>query len=178
MPKNNDPWLIQASDYWQKGQVRDAGKLIFEHLPTQDHPQWAFNILKLVVNRTDVKAAPIENILHIASHRNEWNKAHDAFRMIRRDVLELNKVKQRSSEQSLLIRVLALGEIAAKVTYNSSEAPAPPYPFPFDENAGWWMAECVRHILDLLDDEEFSRLMWAALCNDAPQTGGVSGANG
>jgi hypothetical protein len=178
MSKINKACLVEVSELWGRGQTRDAGRLIFENLPLEIRPRWAYNILRLVTTQTGINPPPIENILQIASHPDEWNKAHSAFRLIRESVLELNKKKERTAAEMLLLRHLALASIVAKVTYNSSKALTPPYPYPFDEDAGWWMAECVRHILDLLGDVEFSKLMWLALCNDIPKTGGVSDGNG
>jgi hypothetical protein len=61
-------------------------------------------------------------------------------------------------QQALLLRNLLLAELVAKVTYNSTNPPDE-----FDEDSGWWVAPCLKDILDFVDDEQFSTAAWAVL---------------
>jgi hypothetical protein len=51
-----------------------------------------------------------------------------------------------------------LAELVAKVTYNATDPPDR-----FDEDSGWWIAACLRDLVDRLGDEEFSEAAWSAL---------------
>jgi hypothetical protein len=151
--------LSQASEYWRDGRTLEAGRLIFENLSPDVRPKWAANILASVVKRTGVKSSPIEHILQIANHPSEWNKGHDAFSSARRLTLELDRLgERRSAEQTLLRRLLFLAELVAKVTYNATNPTDE-----FDEDSGWWIARCLKDVLELLGDDEFSRSMWTTL---------------
>lgn len=168
-----DKRIDQAFEHWKKGEALEAGKIIFESLSTEIQPRWAAHILESVVKRTGIKSPPIEHILRLANNPNEWGKAHDAFSLARKSTVALEKLSARSSEQSLLLSELLLAELAAKVAYNST------YPInEFDEDSGWWVAVCLKDILERLDDEEFSKSMWLVLCNDMPQTSGASDGTG
>jgi len=46
----------------------------------------------------------------------------------------------------------------AKVTYNATNPTDE-----FDEDSGWWIARCLKDVLELLGDDEFSRSMWTTL---------------
>jgi hypothetical protein len=173
MPNENSNYLNQASEYWRIGQPLEAGRLIFENLPTEIRPRWAASILKSVVERTGVKSPPIEHILHLADRPSEWKDAHKAFSEARDLTLKLDKLTPRSAEQALLLQHMGLAELVAKVIYNATNPPDE-----FDEDSGWWVAVCLKSILDLLDDDDFSKLMWLALCNDTPKAGGVSDGKG
>jgi hypothetical protein len=115
MSNQNSKHLMQASEYWNEGQLLDAGRLIFENLPIEVRPKWASRVLALVVKRTGVKLPPIERILQIASNPSEWNKARDAFSSVRTSTLELEELgERRSNQQALLLRLLLLTELVAK----------------------------------------------------------------
>lgn len=148
-------FLDSASQYWCKGKPLEAGRLIFENLPKGVRPKWAASILESVVRRTGIRCAPIENILYVARHPSEWKKAHAAFSSARRLTLELNNLETRDPEQTLLLQHLGLAELVAKVIYNATN-PADE----FDADSGWWITVCLKNILDLLGDEEFSNSMW------------------
>ena len=152
--------LSKARDLWKEGQALDAGKLIFESLPVETRPQWAARVLRLVVDRTEIKAQAIEHAISIANTPSDWGKAHDAFSTLRKATLELEELKARSPKQALLLNHLLLAELVAKVTYNSTSPPDE-----FDEDSGWWIAPCLKDILDLVNDEKFSMTAESALEN-------------
>jgi len=153
--------VSKALSHWRKGQALEAGKLIFESLPVGTRPQWAARILRLVLDRTGVTSQPIERAIGIASSPNDWGKAHDVFSALRVATLELIELKARTPQQTLLLSHFDLAELVAKVTYNSTSPPDE-----FDEDSGWWIAPCLKDILDLVNDEEFSAAMWLALSAD------------
>jgi len=159
MPSENSNYSPSASDYWRANQPLEAGRLIFESLPKEARLGWAKFILESVIKRTGVSADAIDNILNIARCPSEWRKAHDAFSRARRHALELSDLKDRTPEQTLLLETLGLAELVAKVVYNVTNPVDE-----FDEDSGWWIAVCLKNILDLLQDEEFSTMMWRALC--------------
>jgi len=153
--------LSKARTLWEKGEALDAGKLIFESLPVETRPQWAGRGLRLALDRTGIKSEPIERALAIAMTRNYWGKAHDAFSSLRKATLELDKLKALSHQQELLLSLLVLAELVAKVTYNSTNPSDE-----FDADSGWWIAPCLRELLDFVNDEEFSMAAWSALSLD------------
>ncbi|MDB5288847.1 MAG: hypothetical protein JWL69_88 [Phycisphaerales bacterium] len=159
MEKKSREHLDQAIKYWQRGQPLEAGRLIFENLPTEVRPQWASKILELVTKRTRVKSPAIEHILYIADHPSEWKNAHAASSSAGRSAAELKKLGIRSAEQTLLSLNLALAIIVARVIYNSTNPPDE-----FDEDTGWWIASTLKRILEFINDDEFSQRMWSALC--------------
>ncbi len=93
----------------------------------------------------------MELAISIASAPNHWVKAHDVFSALRRETLQLERLRALSPAQALLLKNLLLAELVAKVIYNSAN-PADE----FDDDSGWWVAPCLKDILDLLDDAKFA----------------------
>jgi hypothetical protein len=148
----------KAYAHWINGEILEAGKLLFECLPNESRPKWAADILRLTIERTEVKSDAIMHILSVAAKPEDWGKAHKAFDDLREATLKLERQKSRSPNQDLLLSHLLLAELVAKVTYNSTQPPDE-----FDEDSGWWIAICLKDILNRVDDEEFSNKMWCAL---------------
>lgn len=141
------------------GDPIEAGRAIFESIKKQDQPVWAANVLQMVVDRTGVKSVAIENILRCAKNPRDWKDGHKAFSLARDETLKLEKSGDLSSEQKLLLCTLLLAELVAKVTYNAIDPVDE-----FDEDSGWWVAVCLKDILQLIEDDKFSEAMWLALC--------------
>ena len=156
--------LTKARSLWTEGEALEAGKLIFDSLPRESRPEWAANILRLVLKRTGIKSPPIERVSSLARCSGDWNKAHEAFSMVRKAALKLEHLKPLTPPQTLLLRHLLLAELVAKVIYNATNPPDE-----FDEDSGWWIALCLKDILNSVSDEEFSAAMWLAL-SDPPHT--------
>ena len=58
------------------------------------------------------------------------------------------------------MRIVALAELVAKVTYKRHGPPDP-----FDKDSGRWIAASLRDFVDeFRGDEEFSKATWSALC--------------
>ena len=144
---------------WNDGEPIEAGRLIFESIKKQDQPAWAANVLQRVVDRTGIKSIVIENILRCAKSPQDWNGGHKAFSLAREATLKLEESGNLSVEQELLLCTLLLAELVAKVTYNATDPVDE-----FDEDSGWWIAVCLKDILQLIGDDKFSEVMWAALC--------------
>ena len=151
-------YIERAAECWRRDQALEAGRLIFENLPTQSRPNWASRILRLVVVRSGLRFSPIENMLHIGDHVTEWRDAHRAFSAIRKSTLDLEKLHGRSHEHELLLRNLYLAENVAKVTYNATDPPDA-----FDGDSGWWVVSCLKSVLDLLNDDKFAGEAWLAV---------------
>ncbi len=74
----------------------------------------------------------------------------------------MEQLEARTPQQDLLLNHLLLAELVAKVTYNSTNPPDE-----FDEDSGWWIAPCLKDILDAVNDENFSLTVWSALSLEA-----------
>jgi hypothetical protein len=144
---------------WKKDDSVEAGRVIFESIKKQDRPTWAANVLQRVVNRAGIKSIAVENILRCAKNPEDWKRGHKAFSLARDATLKLEEKGDLSSEQELLLCTLLLAELVAKVTYNATDPIDE-----FDEDSGWWIAGCLKDILQLLGDDKFSEIMWSTLC--------------
>jgi hypothetical protein len=154
--------VTKARSRWIEGQSLEAGKLIFESIPGEIRSHWADHILRAVVERTGIKSAVIERVSSIANRPDSWGKAHDAFSAVRREVLRMEGQAALNPQQTLLLGHLLLAELVAKITYNATNPPDE-----FDEDSGWWIAPCLKNILDLVADKAFSEAMWSVLCLDS-----------
>ncbi len=159
MPSHDGNQLKSVGEYWRCGQPLDAGRLILVNLPTDTRPKWASRILRLVLAKSGVQCPAIEQLLHIADHETEWANAHRQFSILRRSTLDLERLQYRNREEECLLRHFYLAENVAKVIYNSTNPSDE-----FDEDAGWWVAACLRGFVDWWGDEEFSQAAWSALC--------------
>ena len=155
---STDNYLAGEVEYWVQRQPLIAGRLIFENLRVDVRPKWACNILQMIVHRTGIKLSAIDNVLQIASDPNQWNKAHDAFTTVRLQTLKYQRKWFRFKRDKFIQSHLALAELVAKVTYNSTNTTTP-----FDANSGWYIPSRLKRILDEVKDSEFSHAMWAAL---------------
>ena len=116
-------------------------------------------MLKLVLERSRVHCAPIQDLARIADHASEWGTAHSAFSVLRESTLKLERWGTWTKRQKLRLCHLYLAENVAKVIYNAIDPPNE-----FDEDSGWWVVSCLKDILDLLNDNEFSQVAWSTAC--------------
>jgi hypothetical protein len=172
MPGKAREHLELAARYWREGQPLEAGRLIFECLPTEVRPTWAVGILTRVLDRgrVDLREALDEvqdvystfgRVLEDAKHPRLWADARRAYDYLGGDSEsgEEQEPPGLTDAQKTLFRTCSLAQLVAKVTYNASDPPDP-----FDENSGWRIAESLRGFVDLWQDEEFSQAAWSALC--------------
>ena len=149
--------IEQAQEYWRCGKALEAGRIIFENMPVERRASWVSGILKLAVGKSSTRYPSVERLVYIADRAAEWPTAREAFRLLRKSTLELEG-KCRTQEQTLHLRLLYLSENVAKVIYNLTDPSDP-----FDEDAGWWIASCLKSILESFNDDNFSRQAWSAL---------------
>jgi hypothetical protein len=150
----------RAEVFWRAGLSHEAGELIFESLPPERRPKWASSVLKVVVDRCGINSPPIQTVLDIAEQPTKWVEARRVFQMLRDIGFTFDERKDLTREEELLNRVLCLAEIVCRVLYNATSPPNP-----FDANSGWWVAVCLKRVLDYLDDPVFSESAWRTLCS-------------
>ena len=146
MTKKNEKSIDDAYDQWITGGPLEAGRLIFENLPIDDRPKWACRILKYVLDRAMITNPMFKPILTAASDQSLWDSGHKVFSKLRAKTLKLDKLRRRaglSEDQEQLAAILAIAELVAKVTYNSTNPPDE-----FDEDSGWWIAPILKGLAD------------------------------
>lgn len=168
--QNNDKYYLQlAAQYWRSGQALEAGKLLFENVPSERRPQWAANILRFVLRKSEIHWAVFRQVLDTAEHQASWINGHRVFSRVRDSALALDNLGELyglTRRQQLQAEVLGLAELVAKVTYNATDPPDP-----FDEDTGWWIAVCLRGLADdVWTDVEFSQAAWTLLCSGREET--------
>ena len=142
----------QAFTHWSSGEALEAGRLIYERIPTEQRPLWAAAILDEC--RRLIHSVPeINKIYELALDRSRWREAHAAFWPVRTLTL---KAEENKATDPLYKAILYVTENTAKVIYNASGRPAP-----FDHDAGWWLVSNLRHVVDLLNDADFGAKAWS-----------------
>jgi len=150
--------LPSALEFWSMNDSEAACRMLYERVSRKHFPTWASRILKLAQARLATPCPPVERLLRLIDHPQEWRDAHDAFSELRKVVLKLDKVRKRTSDQELLLTVLVLVEKIAKVIYNLSDPV-----HEFNEDAGWQIPAFLREIAIQLKDEDFKSAAWSAL---------------
>lgn len=143
---------------WEEGDALEAGRLIFENLYKRGRVEWAADILKAIVDRTGLTSPATEKLLRVAADSARWNQGHKAFGAARGEVVRLEAIPRRSLEQEILLLQTLIAELVAKVTYNETEPVDE-----FDEDSGWWIAPCLKDVLNAIGDDAFARAMWFRL---------------
>ena len=163
MVSKGDDLFHRAAMCWNEKQPLEAGRLIFENLPTEVRPSWAASVLRLVLARSGIHFPVLEQVLHTADHEDMWKNGHRVFSTLRAAVMNIDEVERArdlTDDQKLLRSILSLAELVAKVTYNATHPPDE-----FDEDSGWWIAACLRGFVDhRWKDKEFSNAAWSTLC--------------
>jgi len=104
----------------------ELGRKIFENIPNSLKPDWAGLILSRFSNFLIKLPEEVQELFSIIEDQNKWRLAHNQFTKIRMLSLNNNNFKPES--------YLILAEKVAKITYNSSNSPAP-----FDIDSGWYI---------------------------------------
>ncbi|WP_010582401.1 hypothetical protein [Schlesneria paludicola] len=163
----NNIHIKQAPVLWATGKPFDAGRIIFEGLPTESRPKWASRILKFLLRRYRIESPQFDYVLKMVDNKDLWSTGHQAFCNLRDTTLRLDEAGQKrefSEEESLLIAILAIAELVCKVTYNAT-SPIDE----FDEDSGWWIVHCLRGFVDYAvenkeeGNESFSHDAWIAI---------------
>lgn len=76
--------------------------------------------------------------------------------------MALDRIQKKTKPQEILVIVLVLAELVSKVTYNAAKPPDP-----FDSDAGWKIAACFKAVLDLVIEEDSTRLAWEIISSTA-----------
>lgn len=163
MPQQDESYLRQAAEHWAKSESLEAGKLIYENLPSKVRPRWAAGILKLILDRSGIQSSLFSQLQAAADHEDMWKSGHQLFSKLRHKTLRLDELRRGpglTKDEELLASVVSLAELVAKVIYNATNPPDE-----FDEDSGWWIAACLRGFVDHgWSDEHFATVAWSALC--------------
>lgn len=163
MWKDDNKYMQQVAECWCGGRPLEAGQRIFERLPNEIRPKWASRILRLVIEKAEIRCAVFDQVLRTSDNRAFWANGHHVFSIVRAETLNLDEKRRTtglSDEEDTLACILAIGELVAKVTYNATSPTDE-----FDEDSGWWIAASLRGFVEhLWKDEEFSKAAWLALC--------------
>jgi hypothetical protein len=150
-----------AREEWKAGRTLEAGRILHEHLQPQQRPGWAAAALELV--RPHFPAVPeIEAVLEIARCSSRWPEGHAAFDAVRGLTLQAERSAPHDLRHPLYYSFLMLAENTAKVTYNASGPNDP-----FDLDSGWWVASCLRGLVDLVGDPILLREAWEVMTREA-----------
>lgn len=162
MPQEYECYLKQAAEHWAKGKSLEAGKLIYENLPSQARPKWAARILKFVLERSGIRSPLFSQVLTVADHEDMWKSGHQVFSTLRHTTLRLDELRRGSGltkDDEIFASVVSLAELVAKVTYNATNPPDE-----FDEDSGWWIVASLRELVDQRwSDEHFVTAAWSVL---------------
>jgi hypothetical protein len=164
MAQKDDIYLRQAAEHWAKSESLEAGKLIYQNLPSNARPRWAARILKLVLDRSGIQSSLFSQVLTAADHEEMWKSGHKVFDTLRHTTLrldELSRSRGLAKDEELLALVVSLAELVAKVIYNAANPPDE-----FDEDSGWWIAVCLKGFIDHgWSDAHFATAAWSVLCS-------------
>jgi len=157
--------LEQIADHWNNGQALQAGRLIFDNIPSVARPRWAARVLRLYLRYTGVDPSKFSNVLQTAENPDLWKNGHDVFDELRRAVLSLQELQKSvglTRDQVVFAGALNLSELVAKVTYNASNPIDE-----FDEDSGWWIAAFLRSYVDLNpENRNLWREAWSVLVDE------------
>lgn len=143
----------------------EIGEQIYEGVPNELKPIWAGIILEKFNNYIKDIPEPIIGLYNIIKNPNYWKEAHKQFGLIRRFSLDNKDYKP---EEYIL-----LAEKIAKITYNSSQEPAP-----FDSDSGYYIPSLALKVADFFEDERLEEDLKTTLLlfsrdeklrNDLPQ---------
>lgn len=154
-----DPEMLRAR--WQSGEALQVGHSIFDAVAEQSRPAWAARVLRVALSQAPEHAADVAAVLAVADDPRRWAEGHAVFSSVRREVLKLDERGRTAGwTPATLTRahLLAIAELVAKVTYNATSPRDE-----FDEDSGWWVAVCLRNLVEHVRDASFERDAWRAL---------------
>ena len=162
VPQMNNSDLQQAAKLWTTGEALEAGRLIFENLPSKERPRWAAGILKLVLDRSSVEPSLFSRVVTVAENEDLWKQGHQVFDSLRDTTLtfdDLRRSRALTNDEELLASIVLLGELVAKVIYNATNPLDE-----FDNDSGWYIAAHLRAFVDRWSrDEHFVLAAWMVL---------------
>jgi hypothetical protein len=123
----------------------EIGRQIFEKVPNDIRPGWSGLILSRFDSYLENIPTQVKDLYFIIDNPDKWKEAHNQFSKIRRFNLD-NKDYQPES-------YLLLAEMVTKVTYNTTNLPAP-----FDADNGWYIPslalKAAQYIIDHQAEDE------------------------
>jgi hypothetical protein len=150
------PLTSAAYKLWRDGETYEAGRLVYETIPEQEHGQWALCVLALALKYAPASNYQVRWFLRVSRWRYLWFTAHSHFDAIRRVTLKFEKRKQRSNSltknDESRYHLCLLAEKVAKVVYNTTDPSGP-----FDANSGWYIVPALHGLLEVCEDERFNR---------------------
>ena len=164
MSGNLDFDVQKAKDYWNGSRSLEAGRLIYDNLPSEARPRWATQVLQIVVHKSDLPLPFLKETLDLSMNSRKWYRAHRLFDRIRRAALQLDQIQEKRSwtkEEKLMSDMLGLAELACKVIYNASNPPDE-----FDSDSGYRLVSYLRYFVDIWEDKNFSDLAWSTLISE------------
>jgi hypothetical protein len=155
--------LVRLFEYWRRSDSIAIGQEIFERTAERRRPTWAADILQWCASKYSDRVSQVDDVIAVGHDDHRWEQGHGAFDRVRAETL---RCEREGVQDRQLVTLLFVAEIAAKVIYNASGAPAP-----FDHDSGWWMARCLRQFVVELPDaglaeHEAWQLLTAPLSED------------
>jgi hypothetical protein len=154
------PELPTAEQFWAMEDAFVIGRAFYDRIPPHRFPAWASRILRIVWSRCLYAPPDLEPLVRLLQETQDWPRAKAIFRDLRAGTLQMEAVVDPTRDQKIQLAVCNLAETIAKAAYNRSN---PPDPFPDD--AGHWIAGCVREVVRHIDEEKFRKLAWSGLVN-------------
>ena len=150
--------VSEAQELSRTGRALEAGKLIFEHIPTDHLAQWSANILEIALDHF-LTSPDIQAVLEFAKHPDVFgNGIDDKWREAHAIIDEVNRFPYLLPEPFPQL-VFRLATNVGKVVYNAQG-----YPAPFDYDAGWEVVAILIQIVQGVRDPKFEAKAWSVLC--------------
>jgi hypothetical protein len=154
----NDELLAQATGYWKAGDDLNAGRALFARLPPSERGRWACGVLRYAAAPERFRIGPVRNLLDLCDKPDTWRGTKAVFSRIRGATLKLEDRQSQTRDQDARLNYLLLAENVAKVMYNATKPPDE-----FDEDAGWWVAVCLRAFLKSDGVPDWEQKAWTIL---------------
>ena len=147
--------IERAFAYWNSNEARQAGVIIFETIPVNRRPVWAYEILKLAYLQFS-KDHRIDAVLEFAAHPERWGEGRDS-----RQSPDAHRIVDEVNYRYDYPIIFRLATQVGKIVYTAQQ-----YPAPFDHSAGWEIAEILKQITQQLNNRGFEVEAWSTLANE------------
>lgn len=150
--------LPTAEQFWAMDDPWIVGRIFFDRISPDHFPRWASRILRVCWSRCPAASPAIEALVRLQMESQDWSQAKGIYNTLHQATLEAEGLADPSDEDRIRLRFYYLAEAFAKVSYNRSNPPDP-----FSDDAGHWIAGCLKEVADRVGDEKFKSLAWSAL---------------
>ena len=133
---------------WEESEYLKLGEFLCKLIPVSAQPSWFVNLLSIVLHDKE-RVGPIDSLIKITQDESRWHESSEVFDSLRKQTLIC---EQSDSDNYRKIGILHLAENIAKVTFNSSNSEQAK----FDFDAGYWVPQCVKYIIDHSEDEKLN----------------------